>query len=147
MGQTHLWTTAWSHHPFVAGLLKKYCNIADADARLWWELQCTMVKGIHTDCQNNKIKMIKQIFTGKYICEPKNKKDCIHKHSLKNVQVWIREGKEEASTVITIALHCKHGSGCTEEDLEDEDESDKGLESEDELQNKVQAICKHGEGH
>ena len=56
----------------ICGLLKKHCNIADADARLWWEVQCTTVKGIHTDCWNNKIKMIKQIFLGKYIHEPKN---------------------------------------------------------------------------
>ena len=116
----------------VCGLLKKHCNIDDADARWWWEVQHTMVKGIHTDCQNNKIKMINQIFTGKYICECRNKKDFLRKHSLRVVQAWIREDKEEASTVITIALHCKCGSRYTEE-LEDEDKSEK-LENEDELQ-------------
>jgi hypothetical protein len=53
----------------VCGLIKMHCNIADADASWWWEQQCSMVKGIHTDCRNNKIRMIKQIFTGKYIHE------------------------------------------------------------------------------
>ena len=57
----------------------------------------------------------------------------LQKHSLGNVQAWIREDEEEASTVITNALHGKHGSGCMEEESEDEDESDKGSESEDEL--------------
>ena len=49
----------------VCGLLKRHCNIDDANARLWWEIQRTTVKGIHTDCRNNKIKTIKQIFTSK----------------------------------------------------------------------------------
>ena len=51
----------------ICGLMKLHCNIADADARSWWEQQRSMIKGIHTDYRNNKIKMIKQIFTGKYI--------------------------------------------------------------------------------
>ena len=67
------------------------------------------------------------------------------------MQAWIKEDKEEASTVIMIALHCKHGSGYTEE-LEDKDES---AESEDEdesqdeeqLQQQLEAICKCGEDH
>ena len=46
----------------------------------------------------------------------------MHKHSLTNVQAWIREDKEEASTVIMIALHCKCGSGQTEEELEEKEE-------------------------
>ena len=85
---------------------------------------------------------------------PKIKKNVYINTHLENVQAWIREEEEEALTVITIALHCKHGSGYTEEELEDEDKLDKGLESEDESQDeehsqesKVQAICKHGEGH
>ena len=49
----------------ICGLLKRHCNIDKENARLWWEIQCNTVKGIHTDCQNNKIKTIKQIFTGK----------------------------------------------------------------------------------
>ena len=78
----------------------------------------------------------------------------MHKHSLTNVQAWIREDEEEASTVIMIALHCKCGSGWTEEELEEEEEepeqeceSGNWLESKNELQKKVQAICKCGEGH
>lgn len=55
----------------ICGLMKLHCNIADADARSWWEQQRSMLKGIHTDYRNNKIKMIKQIFTGKYIHETK----------------------------------------------------------------------------
>ena len=50
----------------VCGLLKRQCNIDNVNARLWWEIQYNTVKGIHTDCQNNKIKTIKQIFTSKY---------------------------------------------------------------------------------
>ena len=59
----------------VCGLLKKHCNIDDADARLWWEEKHNMVKGIHTECQNNKIKPIKQIFRGKCKHEAKHLKE------------------------------------------------------------------------
>ena len=51
----------------ICGLMKLHCNISDADASQWWEQKSSMVKGIHTDCWNNKIKMIKQVFTGQYI--------------------------------------------------------------------------------
>ena len=92
----------------ICGLLKKHCNIDDADARWWWEVQHdTMVKDIHTDCQNNEIKMIKQIFTGKYIHECKNKKDFLQKHSLGDVQAWIREDKSGKSTIV-IKRSCTH---------------------------------------
>jgi hypothetical protein len=33
----------------ICGLMKLHCNIADADAQSWWEQQCSMIKGIHTD--------------------------------------------------------------------------------------------------
>ena len=59
----------------VCGLLKKHCNIDDADARLWWEEKRNMVKGIHTECRNNKIKTIKQIFKGKCKREAKHLKE------------------------------------------------------------------------
>jgi hypothetical protein len=59
-------------------------------------------------------------------------KHILKQHSLQVVQAWIKEDKEEASTVITIALHCKCGSGPTKE-LEDEEQ--------------LQAYCKHGEDH
>ena len=64
------------------------------------------------------------------------------------MQAWIKEDKEEASTVIMIALHCKCGSGYTEE-LEDEDESEES-EDEDESEDEEQmqaCYCKHGEDH
>jgi len=50
-------------------LMKLHCNIGEADARLWWDQQRSMVKSIHTDYRNNKIKMIKEIFKGKNKCE------------------------------------------------------------------------------
>jgi negative regulator of genetic competence, sporulation and motility len=59
-------------------------------------------------------------------------KHIIKQHSLGVVQAWIKEDEEEASTVITIALHCKCGSGPTKE-LEDEEQ--------------LQAYCKCGEDH
>ena len=30
------------------------------------------------------------------------------------MQAWIKEDEEEASTISTIAIHCKRGSGSTE---------------------------------
>ena len=39
-----------------------YCGVAEADA-----YHCIMLKNIHTDILNNKIKMIKQQFNGKFI--------------------------------------------------------------------------------
>jgi hypothetical protein len=39
--------------------------VSDDDAYHWWEDHRTMVKNIHTDCRNNKIKMMKQQFNGK----------------------------------------------------------------------------------
>jgi hypothetical protein len=78
----------------------------------------------------------------------------MHKQSLTNVQAWIREDEEEASTVIMIALHCKCGSGLAEEELEEEEEepeqeceSDDGSESKNELRKNAQAICKRRGGH
>jgi hypothetical protein len=59
----------------ICALMKRHCNILDADARSWWEQQRNMLKGIHTDYRNNKIKMIKQIFTGKYIHETTQKRN------------------------------------------------------------------------
>jgi hypothetical protein len=41
--------------------------VSDDDAYHWWEAHHTMVKNIHTDCHNNKIKMMKQQFNGKLI--------------------------------------------------------------------------------
>jgi hypothetical protein len=41
--------------------------VSENDAYQWWEVHRTMVKKIHTDCRNNKIKMMKQQFNGKLI--------------------------------------------------------------------------------
>ena len=49
----------------ICGLMRLHCNVSHADAYQWWEEQRNMVKAIHTECRNNKIKNIKQLFTGK----------------------------------------------------------------------------------
>ena len=60
-------------------------------------------------------------------------------HSLQLVQAWIKEDKEEASTVITIALHCQHGS---------KQENESEHESLDQATGKeTKVYCKHGGEH
>jgi hypothetical protein len=49
----------------ICGFLQTCCGVSDDHAYQWWEDHRTMVKNIHTDCHNNKIKMIKQQFNGK----------------------------------------------------------------------------------
>jgi hypothetical protein len=39
--------------------------VSEADAFQWWDDHRVMLKNIHTDYCNNKIKMIKQQFNGK----------------------------------------------------------------------------------
>ena len=51
----------------ICGFMRVHCNVALNHAYHWWEEHCTMVKMIHTECRNNKIKNIKHIFTGKLI--------------------------------------------------------------------------------
>jgi hypothetical protein len=51
----------------ICGFLRLCCGVPEADAYQWWEDHRILVKHIHTDCQNNKIKMLKQQFNGKYI--------------------------------------------------------------------------------
>ena len=41
-------------------------------------------------------------------------KQIIKQHSLRIMQAWIKEDEKEASTINTIAIHCKRGSGSTE---------------------------------
>jgi hypothetical protein len=41
------------------------CGVSEADAYQWWNDHRMMLKNIHTDFRNNKIKMIKQQFNGK----------------------------------------------------------------------------------
>jgi hypothetical protein len=51
----------------ICGFLQTCCGVSDDDAYHWWEDHRTMVKNIHTDCRNNKIKMMKQQFNGKLL--------------------------------------------------------------------------------
>jgi hypothetical protein len=49
----------------ICGYLRACCGISEADAYQWWDDHRVMLKNIHTDFRNNKIKMIKQQFIGK----------------------------------------------------------------------------------
>ena len=49
----------------ICGFLRLCCGVAEADAYQWWADHSVMLKNIHTDIRNNKIKMIKQQFNGK----------------------------------------------------------------------------------
>ena len=51
----------------ICGFLHLCCGVAEADAYQWWADHSVMLKNIHTDIRNNKIKMIKQQFNGKFI--------------------------------------------------------------------------------
>jgi hypothetical protein len=51
----------------ICGYLRSCCGVSDANAYQWWADHRTMLKNIHTDCRNNKIKMIKQQFYGKFM--------------------------------------------------------------------------------
>jgi hypothetical protein len=51
----------------ICGYLRICCGVSEDDASQWWDDHRMLVKNIHTDCRNNKIKMIKQQFNGKYI--------------------------------------------------------------------------------
>jgi hypothetical protein len=49
----------------ICGYLHVCCSVSNPDASQWWDDHRMMLKDIHTDCRNNKIKMIKQQFNGK----------------------------------------------------------------------------------
>jgi len=49
----------------ICGYLCVCCGVSEADAYQWWDDHRGMLKTIHTDFRNNKIKMIKQQFNGK----------------------------------------------------------------------------------
>ena len=51
----------------ICGFLQSVCGVSEDDAYQWWEDHRTLVKNIHTDCRNNKIKMMKIQFNGKLI--------------------------------------------------------------------------------
>ena len=42
------------------------CGVSEADDYQWWDDHRIMLKSIHTDCRNNKIKMVKLQFNGKF---------------------------------------------------------------------------------
>jgi hypothetical protein len=50
----------------ICGYLRACCGVSEADAYQWWDDHRMMLKNIHTDCRNNKIKMVKQQFNGKF---------------------------------------------------------------------------------
>jgi hypothetical protein len=49
----------------ICDFLRINCGVSKADAFQWWDDHRDMLKNIHTDYGNNKIKMIKQQFNGK----------------------------------------------------------------------------------
>jgi len=51
----------------ICGFLRICCGVSENDASQWWDDHHMLLKNIHTDCRNNRIKMIKQQFNGKYI--------------------------------------------------------------------------------
>jgi hypothetical protein len=50
----------------ICGYLRICCGVSEVDACQWWDDHRMMLKNIHTDCRNNKIKMVKQQFNGKF---------------------------------------------------------------------------------
>jgi hypothetical protein len=49
----------------ICGFLRIKYGVSKANAHQWWDDHRVMLKNIHTDFCNNKIKMIKQQFIGK----------------------------------------------------------------------------------
>ena len=49
----------------ICGFLRINCGVSKADAFQWWNDHRVMLKNVHTDNCNNKIKMIKQQLNGK----------------------------------------------------------------------------------
>jgi hypothetical protein len=52
----------------ICGYLRICCGVSENDAYQWWDDHRGMLKTVHTDFRNNKIKMIKQQFNGKFTC-------------------------------------------------------------------------------
>ena len=78
-----------------------------ADAYQWWADHSVMLKNIHTDIHNNKIKMIKQQFNGKLrqtvLKYVKHEVYCSHYHQ----QAWIKEEENAALNTMQNALQFK----------------------------------------
>ena len=49
----------------ICGFMQVCCGVSEADAYQWWDEHRSLLKNIHTDYHNNKIKMLKQQFNGK----------------------------------------------------------------------------------
>ena len=49
----------------ICGFMQVCCGVSEADAYQWWDEHRSLLKNIHTDYRNNKIKMLKQQFNGK----------------------------------------------------------------------------------
>jgi hypothetical protein len=49
----------------ICGFMQVCCGVSEADAYQWWDDHRSLLKNIHTDYRNNKIKMLKQQFNGK----------------------------------------------------------------------------------
>jgi hypothetical protein len=66
----------------ICGFLQINCGVSKADAYQWWDDHRVMLKNIHTNYRNNKIKMIKQQFNGKLqtclILPCQQKLQCLH---------------------------------------------------------------------
>jgi hypothetical protein len=54
----------------ICGYLRLCCGVSDHDTFQWWKEHRVLLKNVHTDCRNNKIKMIKLQFIGKLIQSP-----------------------------------------------------------------------------
>jgi hypothetical protein len=94
----------------ICGYLRVCCGVSDADASQWWDDHRMMLKNIHTDCRNKKIKMIKQQFNGKtrysqlVICQT----PCILL-TLLLLKAWIKDNMtDEATDTMQCALTFKH---------------------------------------
>ena len=50
----------------ICGFMRIQCGVSESDASQWWEEQKISLRNHLTESRNNKIKMIKQYFIGKY---------------------------------------------------------------------------------
>ena len=50
----------------ICGFMRIQCGVSESDASQWWEEQKISLRNHLTESRNNKIKMIKQYFIGKF---------------------------------------------------------------------------------
>jgi hypothetical protein len=93
----------------ICGFLRICCGVAENDAYQWWEEHRILLKNIHTDCRNNKIKMIKQQFNGEFIYPVSMLyvKLRYTAHIIACQQAWIKEDENEALNTLQNALSNK----------------------------------------